>query len=92
MHWIEYVYLGWCGLLSCVSLVRYGMDKRRAIRADPRRLSERSLHLVDLLGGYPGGLVGRRLFRHKTRKIGYQLIAWLIIAAHLAIIALWRAR
>ena len=40
--------------------------------------------MVELLGGWPGALLGQRRFRHKTRKRSYQLVFWLIGALHLA--------
>jgi uncharacterized membrane protein YsdA (DUF1294 family) len=40
------------------------------------------LHLVELLGGWPGALVAQQCFRHKTRKLSYQMVVWLIVAAH----------
>jgi len=92
LYWFEWAYLGISGAMSLVSFARYGIDKRRAIQNNPRRFSERSLHLADLLGGYVGGLLARRAFRHKTRKVAFQLLAWLIIVAHLAVIAMWLMR
>lgn len=89
LHWFEWAYLGACGVMSLVSFIRYAIDKQRAINANPRRLSESSLHLGDLLGGYPGGLLARRLFRHKTRKLSFRLTAALIIAAHLGVVGWW---
>ena len=37
---------------------------------------------LSILGGWPGALVAQQCFRHKTRKLSYQLVVWLIIAAH----------
>ena len=42
------------------------LDKRRARRA-AFRVAEKTLFLLALLGGAPGGLLGMELFRHKTR-------------------------
>lgn len=36
------------------------------------RTPENTLHVAELLGGWPGALVAQQLFRHKTRKISYQ--------------------
>lgn len=68
-------------LASLVSFVQYWWDKSSA-QADRWRTPENVLHLVELLGGWPGALVAQQCFRHKTRKLSYQLVVWLIIGAH----------
>lgn len=70
-------------LLSLLTVGLYWHDKRRAI-AQGRRIPERLLHSAELLGGWPGALVAQQLLRHKTRKLSYQLVLWLIIALHQA--------
>jgi uncharacterized membrane protein YsdA (DUF1294 family) len=37
------------------------------------------LHFLELLGGWPGAYLGQRIFRHKTSKISYQFVFWLIV-------------
>lgn len=77
----------WAGLiyslLSVVTFFIYRSDKRRAQQGE-RRFSENSLQLFALLGGWPGGLLAQQLFRHKTRKVPFQLLFWFIVALHLA--------
>ncbi|WP_339463095.1 DUF1294 domain-containing protein [Pseudomonas sp. EA_105y_Pfl2_R69] len=68
-------------LASLISFVQYWQDKSSA-QAGRWRTPENVLHLVELLGGWPGALVAQQCFRHKTRKLSYQLVVWLIIAAH----------
>ena len=50
MMWVAYSY----GLMSVVTFVAYGLDKRRARLGRPR-FRERSLHGLELLGGYREG-------------------------------------
>ena len=52
--------------------------------AAPRRLAypEVRLHLFELLGGWPGALVAQQAFRHKTRKLSFQLVFWGIVLLH----------
>lgn len=70
-------------LLSVVALVLYRQDKSAA-EQHGWRISESTLHTVALLGGWPGALVARPLFRHKTRKQPFRTIFWLTVAANLA--------
>lgn len=71
---------------SMIAFVLYGLDKRRAIKNQPR-ISERTLHILSFLGGWPGAYLATRLFRHKTLKIMFRLVFWLTVAVHLMIIA-----
>ncbi|WP_242526219.1 DUF1294 domain-containing protein [Novosphingobium sp. KA1] len=59
-----------CGLNFWTFAV-YGYDKvqsRRVGVSGGRRVSERHLLTLAAIGGSPGALLGRRMFRHKTRK------------------------
>lgn len=59
-------------LLACLAAVNlvtfavYGADKRRAKR-DKRRVPEKTLFLLAIIGGSVGALLGMRVFHHKTR-------------------------
>lgn len=78
-------YLAVVAVMSLACFVVYGIDKRRAA-AGGRRVSERTLHLMGLLGGWPGALAGRRRFRHKTRKVSFRVIFWAVVALHIGIV------
>lgn len=71
-------------LMSLVTIVAYGWDKRAAVRGR-WRTREHTLHMLELLGGFPGAFVGQRVFRHKTRKLRFLVITWLIAIAHVAV-------
>ena len=45
----------------------YAADKRAAEQGR-RRVAERTLHLLGLVGGWPGAALAQWAFRHKTRK------------------------
>lgn len=83
MSQVAVVYALLVGLLSPITLVAFGIDKRRSMR-DGRRIPEKTLHLYAMCGGWPGALLGQRLFRHKTRKQPFVLILWSIVGLHLA--------
>ena len=77
-------------VMSLLCFACYGWDKRLAV-AGRRRIPEARLHLLELLGGWPGGLLAQRLIRHKNRKPAYQLKFWLIVALHLGALSYWLA-
>lgn len=76
---------------SVVTFAAYGFDKRRAARGG-RRVPERTLHLLEALGGWPGALVASAVFRHKTQKLGFRVVRVLLSAAHVAGWWIWLAR
>src|SRR3546814_5712656 len=57
--------------LSFLSYLMYWLDKE-ADQGGARRIPESTLHLVDLLGGWPGALIAQQQFRHKTVKASFQ--------------------
>jgi len=75
---------------SALSYLTYRRDKIAA-RNDLRRTPEVSLHVVDLLGGWPGALVAQQQFRHKTAKQSYQVVFWATVVINLLIVA-WLTR
>lgn len=70
-------------LLSLLTYLALWRDKRAASRGR-QRTSEATLHLMELLGGWPGTLLAQRRLRHKNRKLSYRLTVWLIAILHLA--------
>jgi uncharacterized membrane protein YsdA (DUF1294 family) len=63
---------GWLGSMSVLTFVMFGYDKWQAGRGGGR-VSEASLWLVSAFGGWPGGLAGIILFRHKSAKVWFLL-------------------
>jgi uncharacterized membrane protein YsdA (DUF1294 family) len=68
-------------LASVVAFVLTRLDKRRA-ETSGRRIPETTLHLAEFVGGWPGAFLAQRFFRHKTAKLSYQVVFWLIVALH----------
>ena len=73
--------IGFYALISAVSFILYAVDKSAAKRG-ALRISETTLHLSELFGGWPGALIAQRVFRHKTRKQPFQLIFWAAVAVN----------
>ncbi len=91
--------LGWClagnvfvfvllpalGLLSTVTFLLFAWDKRAA-RLERQRVAEKTLLLFSLAGGWPGALLARPLFRHKTRKQPFRTVFWLAVVVNLGLL------
>ncbi len=65
-------------LASTMTFLAYRSDKRRA-ELGQWRIPESTLHLLELLGGWPGAFLAQRIFRHKTSKLSYQGVFWGIV-------------
>ena len=68
-------------LFSVVGFAMYRADKIAAERGT-WRTPEATLHAIALLGGWPGALVARRVFRHKTTKQPFRTIFWGTVIAN----------
>ena len=79
------IYLSLVSVTSFVCFAAYGLDKRRAANGS-RRMPEQTLHMLALLGGWPGALLGQRQFRHKTKKLPFLIVFWCVVVLHVAII------
>ncbi len=66
-------------LVNAWTILRFWQDKQRA-RSGEWRISEASLLGLALIGGSPGALLARNLFRHKTRKQPFGNLLLLIVA------------
>jgi uncharacterized membrane protein YsdA (DUF1294 family)/cold shock CspA family protein len=69
------------GFLSVVTFLMYGADKSAAVHGR-WRTSEATLHTVALVGGWPGALVARKVFRHKTTKQPFRTIFWCTVVVN----------
>ena len=68
-RYILYWYLG----ASLFAFIAYAKDKFAA-RRGRWRTPEGTLHLLGLVGGWPGALIAQETFRHKSRKTSFQVI------------------
>lgn len=60
---------------SIFTFLAYAIDKSAA-QHDRWRTSESTLHLLSLLGGWPGALLAQKTLRHKSKKQEFQAIFW----------------
>ena len=61
------IYCVYLAVISVITFLSYGVDKRKAIKGR-RRISEKTLLTFSLIGGAYGGLTGMLFFRHKTAR------------------------
>ena len=75
-------YLAWSGALFLV----YGWDKTAA-EGGHWRTKEATLNTLAMIGGWPGGWIAQLAFRHKSRKLSFQVLFWLMVAINIAALA-----
>jgi len=63
---------------SLLTFVWYAKDKSAA-KSGTWRTPESTLHLLSLVGGWPGALVAQQKFRHKSKKQPFRLIFWITV-------------
>jgi uncharacterized membrane protein YsdA (DUF1294 family)/cold shock CspA family protein len=88
---IPAIALGVLLLVSLLTFFVYGFDKNAA-ETGRWRTPESTLHLLSLIGGWPGAWCAQRLFRHKVRKASFMTVYWATVLAHIAAVAAWVGR
>jgi len=82
--------IAWLAAANVAAFLVYGWDKHRA-RVGARRVPERVLLALALVGGCAGAWAGVLAFRHKTRKTAF--LAGLVAATLVPVLALaWLLR
>lgn len=77
--------------INLIAFIFYGIDKRKAIKGS-RRIPEKTLILLVVIGGAFGGFLGMKLFHHKTQKKKFYITVPIFVVLYLAvmILCLWR--
>lgn len=73
--------------INVLTFFYFGIDKMKA-RGGRRRISEKMLWVLSLLGGSVGALMAMHFFRHKTQKLSFQAGMAVILALQITIIML----
>lgn len=75
-------------LLNLVTFFVYWLDKYAA-QQGRWRTAENTLHLLSLLGGWPGAWFAQQLLRHKSSKETFRASYRASVAFHFIVLAVW---
>ena len=70
---------------SMVAFGVYAADKSAAARGS-RRVSENTLHLLSVVGGWPGALIAQQMLRHKSAKQAFRQIFWITVVLNVLVL------
>ena len=70
-------------VMSIISFIAYAIDKSAAEKGR-WRTQESTLHLMALIGGWPGAILGQMTLRHKSKKKAFRQVFWLTIILNIA--------
>ena len=90
-HRIPWLVLAGYFVASCVTFIAYAWDKS-ATQRGKWRTAESNLHVLALVGGWPGALAAQRLLRHKSSKQKFLIVYWLTVFLNVAAVGyfVWR--
>lgn len=80
-HAIKYIYLG----LSFITFFVYAYDKYKAQR-EAWRIAEKTLHILSIVGGWPGAALAQQLLRHKSSKQEFRSTFWITVVLNLSML------
>ncbi|MBL7200296.1 MAG: DUF1294 domain-containing protein [Anaerolineae bacterium] len=78
-------YPAWMATMTPVLFITYGIDKYLS-RVGRFRVPELLLHILAVLGGFPGGWLGMQVFHHKTKHPEFRFVFGLGAVMHAALI------
>ena len=81
---MKYIAIYYAAVNICL-LALMGIDKRKAI-CHKYRIKEATLFLFSAIGGGLGGLLGMKLFHHKTNKLKFHIIYWFFTIIHIVLL------
>ncbi len=70
-------------MMSLIAFIAYAIDKSAA-QNDRWRTQESTLHLISLIGGWPGAYVAQKKLRHKSKKKAFINVYWVTVLLNIA--------
>jgi len=77
-RWFLWLYLG----TSTLTFIAYAFDKSAAQKGE-WRTSEQTLHLLALVGGWPGAMLAQQMLRHKSSKQEFRSVFWVTVSLNI---------
>jgi uncharacterized membrane protein YsdA (DUF1294 family) len=81
---LKMMFLAYGLVVNLITYLAFAWDKRRA-ENNKRRIPEKQLHTLTLLGGSPSAWLAIFRLRHKNRKFSFLIITILISIVHLGL-------
>ncbi len=69
-------------IMSLIAFIAYAMDKSAAQNGQ-WRIQESTLHLISLIGGWPGAYIAQKKLRHKSIKKAFINVYWVTVLLNL---------
>jgi uncharacterized membrane protein YsdA (DUF1294 family) len=85
------ILFAWLVVINVLTAATYAWDKKAAQRPGARRIPERRLFLLNVIGGFLGAWIVFFGMRHKTRHTSFWVVqsvatvAWILLVVWLAI-------
>ncbi len=76
--------------MSIITYITYSIDKSRAINGE-YRISEKTLHILSLIGGWIGAILAQQRLRHKNKKVSFQIVFWISVIVHISLLV-WKIK
>jgi len=76
-EYILFIYL----VISVITYVVYAIDKSAA-QTGAWRVSESTLHMLALVGGWPGAQIAHQRLRHKSKKEAFRFVFWVTVVVN----------
>jgi len=75
-------------ILSIVTFTFYAIDKNKA-KKGKWRTQESTLHMLSIVGGWPGAALAQQFLRHKSQKTSFRFSFWCTVIANLTVLSYW---
>ena len=75
---IDSIFIIYLAIINISSGILFSYDKRAAIK-NHRRISESTLHMLEIVGGVFANVVLMYSIHHKNRKFRYYGVTWVVM-------------